>query len=407
MFSVDDVKKFFFALSVKGAYVQTAPSNGRLVGLDPQQFIFSMDATSLYPSAMILNNISEESFYGRIYDEIIVGKFMQLLQATLQQQIAADQAANMIEQAFRMQFAEYAKREKINKQKETVDFNVRYCVYLFTKIAKSGEKFEDILSPKTSRQYRLLKSYLHPILEAITWTSPYNKGYNNTLVNWIFYPDDFDKTIKNAWVIENIYSFKTKLSNYNKQQLIDNILKKYLLNIWGVVFIKHNNLLAEDIKKIIDSMSSRKIIKNEMLVLDQLLVNIVEGNEDARKLAHLLMKKEFNKIDDSLIEAAGIKQIMQDKKIKSVEQLSFAELETSDDVIADSLEIAVAEKDIGQSSRKVFMNSGFGIKGLNSFIFSAPLLGNAITSAGKIYGIKVAQYITSQEIKSRNLTPDL
>ena len=407
MFNVDDIKKFFFALSVKGAYVQTAPSKGRLVGLDPQQFIFSMDATSLYPSAMILSNISEETFYGRIYDDIIVGKFMQLLQAALQQQVAADQAINMVEQAFKMQFTEYAKREKINKQKETVEFNVRYCSFLFSKIVKSGEKFEDILAPKTGRQYRLLKSYLHPILEAITWTSPYNKGYNNTLVNWIFYPDEFDNTVKGAWVIENIYSFKTKLNYYDKQQLIDSVLKKYLLNIWGVLFIKHDNLLAEDIKKIIDSMSSRKIIKNEMLVLDQLLVNIIEGNEDARKLAQLLMKKEFDKIDDSLIEAAGIKQIMQDKKIKSVEQLSFEEIENNNDVITDSLEIAVAEKNIGQNSRKVFMNSGSGIKGLNSFIFSAPLLGNAITSAGKIYGIKVAQNVTSQKIESRKLTPDL
>jgi len=406
-FDMQDIRKFFFALSVKGAYVQTAPQKGRLVGLHPQQFIFSMDATSLYPSAMILNNISEETFYGRVYDETIVSNFMSLLKSTLSNQIDKQQAINMINQAFQMQFAEYGKREKIQKQKETVTFNTEYCTYLFTKLVNSGEQFADILEPKTERQYRLLKSYLHPILEAITWTSPYNRGYNNTIINWVFFPEDFEKQIKGAWVIENIYSFKTKMKYYSKEELVDKFFKKFILNPWGVLFIKHKEKLAEDVKKIIDSMSSRKVIKNEMLVLGQLLVNILEGNDNAKQLANKLMKKDFDSISEKLIEDAGIKKIMQEKKINDIRQLAFEELISLGDILVESLETAITEKNLGQNSRKVFMNSGFGIKGLISFIFSAPLLGNAITSAGKIYGIKVAQNVTAQYIDSRNLAPQI
>ena len=407
MFDIQEIRKFFFALSVKGAYVQTAPAKGRLVGLDPQQFIFSMDATSLYPSAMILNNISEETFYGRVYDEQIVGKLMTLIEATLSKQIPSDQAVSMIEQAFKMQFTAFAKQEKIQKQKDTVAFNTKYCTHLFSRIAYSEEKFEDLLKPKTERQYRLLKSYLHPLLEAVTWTSPYNKGYNNTIVDWVFFPEIFDKQVKGAWVLENLYSFKTSLAYYQKDDLKENIFKNYLLNPWGVLFIKHKDKLAEDIQEIIESMSSRKVIKNEMLVLGQLFANINNGNEHAIRLANFLMLKQFDKIDSKLISDAKIDRVMKEKGIESVEQLSFEELYSLGDVLLDSLSAAITEKNLGQNSRKVFMNSGFGIKGLISFIFSAPLLGNAITSAGKIYGIKVAQNVTAQYIDNRKLSPDL
>ena len=406
-FALQDVRKFFFALSVKGAYVQTAPEKGRLVGLDPQQFLLSIDATSLYPSAMILNNISEETFYGRVYDSVVINKFMSMLEAVLSGQFPIDQAVQAIEQAFKMQFAAYAKQEKISKQKETVKFNTEYCTFLFEKIVRSNEQFNDILQPKTEKQYRLLKSYLHPILESLTWTNPYNKGYNNTIMDWVFFPDDFSKNIKDAWVLENIYSFKTQLVKYNQKDLIDNVLTKYILNPWGILFIKHKEKLAEDVQKIIESMGSRKVIKNEMIVMGQLLANIADGNEHARTMANLLMTKQFNSITKGLIDQAGMTKIMQDKGIKDIKQLSFEELNSVGDILVESLDTARKEKNLGQNARKVFMNSGFGIKGLISFIFSAPLLGNSITSAGKIYGIKVAQNVTSQYMDYRNLVPDI
>lgn len=356
---------------------------------------------------MILNNISEETFYGRVYDNIIVDKFIKLLEASLSGQISADQATDMIQQAFKMQFTDFAKREKIQKQKDTVKFNTDYCTFLFSKIVHSGEQFDNILTPKTERQYRLLKSYLHPLLETITWTNPNNLGYNNTIVNWVFFPEEFEKSIPGAWVLENIYSFKTTLKFQNKQQLADGVFKKYLLNPWGILFIKHKDKLAVDVKRIIDSMASRKIIKNEMIVLGQLLINILAGNDFARKLASMLLMKKFNDISDQLIEDAGIANIMKDKNINSVNQLTFEQINTISDIIIDSLSTGVSERDLGQNSRKVYMNLGFGIKGLISFLFASPLLGNAITSAGKIYGIKTAQNITAQYMEHKNLIPDI
>jgi len=239
----------------------------------------------------------------------------------------------------------------------------------------------------------------------VTWSSPFNKGYNNTIVDYVFFPQQFETRWKGAWVLEKIYSFKTQLRYYSREELTEKVFKNYLLNPWGVLFSKHKDKLAEDVQKIIDSMKTRKEIKNAMLVLEQLFENIVNGNRVARQVALRLMSNDTD-INEAELQDAGIWDTMQKKKVP-VTDLVFSKIQAFEDEILESLETAIQDKDLAQNARKVFMNSGFGIKGLISFIFSAPLLGNAITSAGKIYGIKVAQNVAAQCINARNLAPSL
>ena len=65
-------------LSTKGAYVQKP--NPQIVGRDPRTVIGSQDAKSLYPTIMVLLNIGFDTLKGRFYDEVIVGKFLHMLE---------------------------------------------------------------------------------------------------------------------------------------------------------------------------------------------------------------------------------------------------------------------------------------------------------------------------------------
>ena len=50
---------------------------------------------------------------------------------------------------------------------------------------------------------------------------------------------------------------------------------------------------------------------------------------------------------------------------------------------------------------KVTLNSGYGITGLITFIYSNPLIANSITTCGKIYGIKLFQKCTNDIVGAK------
>lgn len=385
-FSEDDIKQFAFHLNVRGAYVQK-PHRARLVGLENNIIIFSIDATALYPSIMILSNISEETLKHRIYDAVIVEKALVLIEKALKGEVK--NAAAMFTNAIEMQFSTFVKKEKPQKMKETLEFNTKYYSFIFDTIVNSGYSFDDICKPVDEASYHLLKSYLHPLLEALTWTSPYNLGYNRTVVDYVYFNKHFDEKYSNKkfYIIDEIYSTKSSL------RVIDiDILKKeyfghYLLNPYGVMFMKHKDKLADDVAFLTEALDGRSVVKNEMLVLQQLLNNVYEKNSSAYKIMTYLIEDQFDKITEDLMKDAGVYEIYKGKKISDPSKLK---VEKVGDEVA-SLEIAVFMKNLKQSAAKVFANSAFGIKGLLSFLFSAPILGNSITTGGKIYGIRLAQ----------------
>ncbi len=401
-FKVDDIKRFAYHLNVKGAYVQDPGDKPKIRCLSPTQILFSVDASSLYPSSMILSNISEESLYARIFDNIIVSKTIELIKITIDGKLSVDQAVNVFKNAIQMQITGYHKREKPDKMKERLEFNVNYYTYIFQKIVSSGYTFDQICQPVDNRSYYLLKSYLLALLEAISWTSPYNKGYSNTVIDYVFYPDKWDNKYKESgvWVFENIYSTKSTLKFYNQKDFED-LASRYLLNPYGVLFYRHKDKLAKDILFLDNAMAERKIIKNHMIVFDQILSRINDGNNAAKQIANMILEGKQDEITDQMIEEAKIKNVLIEKKTK----ITDLSLQGSGD-IKNILSLKVFALNLRQGAIKVFINSAFGIKGLVSFPFAANVLGNAITSAGKFYGIKTAQNVAHQVIEAYKLMPD-
>ena len=399
MITKDQVKQFTFGIKVRGAYVQQ-PESARLIGIDAHRSIASVDASSLYPSIMILSNISEETLVARLYDLEIVGKFFDLLKQALQADAnTKTQIKHVFADALQQQFQMFVKKEKPAKQKETLQINVEYYSRIFNTIIDSGYSFDQICEPVDDRSYYLLKSYLHPLLEALTWTSPYNRGYNNTLVKRAYFPEAYEK-VKGAWILDNIYSTRTKLIFLDKKAL-DEYLDRYLLNPFGTIFYRHKTKLAQDVHFLMQALDMRSHIKSEMIVLGQLITNIENGNEDALTFAKYLMNQEFDRIDQDLIEKAGLAKILREKKIDDISSLQIV---INDDIIK-SVETTIFFKNLKQLAAKIFANTSFGIKGLLTFQFAAPILGNSITTGGKIYGIKLAQAAAAHVLDKHNRTP--
>jgi hypothetical protein len=405
-FSTQDIRRFSFGIRVRGAYVQQ-PEKSQLVGIEDDIALFSIDASSLYPNIMILNNISEETLQARVYDWNIVNKLLDLMQQLKTNPISREEVKEIIYPALHSQFEAFVKREKPAKQKEVLKFNSNYYTELFCKMIDSSYTFEQICKPIDDESYFLLKSCLHPLLEAISWTSIFNLKYNNTVVDYVFYPDKFERMYSNKtiYIMDNIYSSKTQLLALTKEELVDRYFKKYLLNPHGVLFNKHKDKLARDIAFLKDTLDSRSIIKNIMIVFSQLQENINHGNEAALELAEKLSTGKIDEITPDLVERSDLLRVMSEKKIKDVSQLAFDSIGD----IKQSLNFVIFTNNLKQLAAKVFANSGFGIKGLSSFPFSSPLLGNAITTAGKIYGIKVCQAAAAQTIvqEGKGLTSNL
>lgn len=397
----DIVRQFTFGVKVRGAYVQQ-PERARLVGIKEDVSIFSVDAKALYPSVMIFNNISEETLRGRVYDSVIVSKALDILKKAIEaDENTRKQIKSVFKDALFQQFHMYVQREKPQKMKETLEINSVYYSNLFNTIVDSGYSFKNICEPIDDRSYYLLKSYLHPLLEALTWTSPYNRGYNNTITSYVFFPERFESKIKNAWILQDIYSTKSKLVFVNQQELIEKFFSKYILNPFGTLFETHKNKLANDVKFLKYALENRDAVKGEMIVLSQLYEEIISDNLYAKQLLDLLYNREYDKIDDELIEKSNLKSIMEAKKIDDIRRLSLVPRGSPE----EALILSNFFRNLKQSAAKVFANTSFGIKGLLTFPFAAPVLGNSITTGGKIYGIKVAQYMTADVLDKRLRTP--
>lgn len=400
-YKLDDIRRFSFGIKVRGAYVQQ-PERARLIGIEKNICLFSVDATALYPSITALSNVSESTLQARIYDYVIVHKTIEVIKNMKENGVLPEQAKNIVEGALFQQFQAFVKKEKPQKQKETLDLNVKYYTNLFVKIIKSRLSWQDIFEPKTDEGYYLLKSCLHPLLEAITWTSPYNLGYNNTFVDYVFHPEKFEAEYKNRtfYILDNIYSTKTVLKELTHDEAIEYYFKKYILNPHGVMYIRHKDYTAPDILKLKEALDRRKVIKNTMIVLKQLQENIKNGNDQARVALKILME-DPSLLTPELQEAAQISKIIKDKKIKDLNDLKIDRVGDDD----ESLKMAIFSRNLLQTTLKVFANSSYGILGLSSYPYSSPLLGNSITTAGKIYGIKTCQVAVGQVIEREGNVP--
>jgi len=398
-----DVKELAAHLRTMGAYVQQP--NPQITGLSKYQVIGSQDAKSLYPTIMVLLNIGYDTLRGRIYERKIVGKILKMLRhvhSLQKDEDSIDIALSNFKGAIRNMAKTYHDREKPKPPKEAyVNFSTEFYGECFYKIVTYKGSFDNILNPIDDKSYFMLKSAMYPLFEAMTWMSPHNKGYSKTIVDHVFYNDQFDDNYKDETfiVFEEINSSKTKCKIYNLQEFKDNIASKYILNSYGTYFDKHDDNKSFEVDLILGGMNDRGYVKNQMLIIEAIVENWNKLDQRLQASFILDMEKIDEKIAEEVIELVGDSdpktKAWQLNNLKSI----VFDTQISEDRLKEMLELAAVQRNSKSNGIKVTLNSGYGIYGMPTWVYGNNLIANSITSGGKIYGIKLFQQVASNKLQ--------
>lgn len=413
------IQEFSFHLKTIGAYVQTPiPA---IVGLKDDEAIISVDAKSLYPTEMCNSNIGYDSLYGRIYDTNIVGPtifFIKMIfEKRKQNWNIIYNATDTFKKNLSTMITDYCGRATVKKAGEVKVFGPTYYGNLMLKILSFRGNFENICQPETDQEYILLKSCLFPILEALTWVHKENPGYNRTVCNYMFHYPHFKQTQQNQkfYIFDKINSTHTKFYELNYEQLISYYFTKFNLNPYGTLFYKHYDYKSFEVDNIFRGMDSRKLVKDEMLVL----ASITEHWKNLTSPEKMAFYNTRDKIDAGLAEiiiqkAGDPDEKVRKKQLKSLlginidisgtvdlqKQLTGKETE---DLIKSILGDIIAYKDSHQNGEKVSLNSGYGLYAMVTWDWFQVLVSNSITTAGKITGIKLFQQIASNIMRNERI----
>jgi len=399
-----DIKDLAAHLRTMGAYVQQP--NPQIVGLNNFQVVGSQDAKSLYPTIMVLLNIGYDTLRGRIYESKIVMNAFNMLRNVHSLQHEGpeilDAAWVNFKGALKNLAKSYTEREKLKKSKaEFIKFTIEFYGELFRKIVNYKGPFNNILSPTNDEEYYLLKSCLYPLFEALTWISPHNKGYSNTIVDCVFFNNTFDSKYKDETfiVFEEINSSKTKVKEYSIQEFKENISSKYILNSYGTYFDKHDDNKSFEVDLILGGMSDRGFVKNQMLIIEAIVQNW--SKLDQRIQAAFILDGEH--LDETI--AIEVIDLVGDSdpgtkawQLKNLKSIKFETIVDPEKLNA-RLELAASQRNSKSNGIKVTLNSGYGIYGMATWIYGNNLIANSITSGGKIYGIKLFQQVASNKLK--------
>lgn len=402
-FKQKDIKEFALHLKTLGAYVQQPKP--QVVGLSRTQVVGSQDAKSLYPTIMALLNIGYDTLRGRIYDWRIVGQVFLIMSNISKEKHTNKDAVKFGTENFRGAFnnimKNYANRVKFKESKnKSIEFNTAYYTMMFNKIV-SYHTFENILQPKTDEEYYLLKCNLYPLLEALTWVSVHNKGYNKTVIDYTFYNNTFESKYKNNQFlfIHDINGSKTALYVMDYTNFKDYILSNYVLNPYGTYFDTHDNNKSFEVDLILDGMSDRGFVKNQMLILNAITENWNKLNIVQQKAFILDNEHLDENIAKEVIALVGDSdEHIRSKQLKSLLSIKF-ETYVTEETIKKRLKLRSSQRDSKSNGIKVTLNSGYGIYGMVTWVYGNNLIANSITTGGKIYGIKLFQQLASNKLK--------
>jgi len=404
-----EIKKYGAWLRVQGAYVGEPTPD--IYGLAENEVISSNDATSLYPTSEILSNIGYETLYGRVYDAGVLDNLINLFKAIEKNRDRGEavitQASQAFSSAIKNLIKNYTKRKSVQNKKEFTDLNEKAMMNFFYNISEFLLKkdLERIFKPETDYEYFLLKSNLFPLFESINWLSDKNKGYSEVIVDYVFHQSTFDSKYGNKKLVifTDINSTKTQCHYLNVNEIRE-IFKTKLLNPYGTLYLKHKEKLAYTVSENIKGLKRRKKVKNTMLCLEGIIdgwnkltdeeIKIFIRNDKKFKLTEEEISKIFIKIDERDFEKK------KDWRISSLIDFEFdGPLTTPDEVFAFIL-LRAQQLNSTQLGIKVTLNSGYGITGLITYIYSNILIANSITTCGKIYGIKLFQKCTNEILDS-------
>lgn len=391
-------KKYSWHLKVPGAYVQD-PTPG-VYGLEDNKVINSNDASALYPTVTVFSNISPETMYARLYDIGTIKNIIGLIEKafTLKKTIGVGNVINQVlpnfKNALEVLLKNYFKRHSVDNKANALEFSLEYYPRLLKQILSYPGELKNIYHPKTDEEYMLLKSCFFPLIESIHHLSPQNRGYNQIIIDWIFDPDHFEKVKGPFYIFDNYNSTKFNFRIIDKETLINEYFKHYILNPYGSMFYKHDYHLAFEVQEIIKGLNDRRIVKNKMLVLNAINSNFNKAESFIKEIflgkkVEYLSEDEVNTILDLIGDTEN-----REKRIASLTDIQFGKIYQTIEELMYDWKIMEEQFDSYQKAIKVTLNSGYGILGLITFAYSDPICGASITTAGKIFGIKTFQAVS-------------
>ncbi len=390
----ETIKKFAFHLKTLGAYVQQPEP--AVVGLGENIVIASNDAAALYPTVGIFSNLGYDTLRDRVYDASIVRQIVNLLKNVFKSKDTNPQVIDSAIFGFRNALlgtlTEYFKRKSVPNKKESRDFTLLYYPILLERILRYEGTLEEIFEPKTDEQYYLLKSCLYPLLETVSWLSSQNRGYSQTIVDYIFFNEIFDNKYKEFFIMREINTTKTKFEIVDLKA-VKELFGKRILNSYGVLYNLHKDKLSYDVEILQDSLRKRRVVKNQMLVLEAVKAQYVNLSNDIQTYFYnphngkYLSREQANEILEMIKDDQP-----RENRINSLTEIEF-DL-NKDNKVLPFIELRTTQLNVLQLGIKVSMNSSYGIFAMPTWVFANPLIGNSFTNAGKIYGTKLFQAVS-------------
>lgn len=418
-----DIKEFAFHLRTIGAFVQTPiPS---VVGLPLNHVIGSVDAKSLYPTIMGNGNIGYDSLFGRVYDASIVGSTIGYIKMIFARKASDPTIVKKGYDKFKSNLLQsvssFTSRKKVKSAAKLKAFTPDYYGQLFLQIISYQGQFENICNPQTDTEYILLKSCLFPILEAITWMHSDNRGYNNTLCDYMFNQVNFEQNYKDTtfYVFDNVNSTRTKFREFAYPVFKEYYLTKFNLNPYGTLFYRHYDFKSFEVDNIFRGMSSRKTVKDQGLILKAICEHWDELTKPETMSFYDTQEKIENKFAESIIQKVGdLDPKKRNSQLKSLTGIDFNIKNIVDkrqELTGRELEYLIKVeltgiyeyKDSYQNGEKTSLNSGYGLFAMVTWDWFQVLVSNSITTGGKIAGIKLFQQIASNIMRNERISKNI
>ncbi len=402
----EDIKKFAWHLKTMGGYVQEPKA--AVVGLDENTVIASNDAAALYPTTGIYQNLGYDTLRDRIYDAGIVKQIVKLIESVFKSRDTnpgiIDSALFGFKNALTGTMSEYFKRKSVPNKREAKEFTIEYYPILLERILRYKGSIEDIYHPQTDKQYYLLKSCLYPILETVTWLSSQNRGYNQTIVDFIFFNDSFDS--KYSAGSNKFYVFREINTTKTSFEILDltetrKLFSTRVLNSYGALYDLHANNLSYDVEILQDSLSRRRVVKNQQLVLEAVIAQYVNLPDSIQEYFYNPESEDGLHLSER--QADEILTTIKDDQPREYRIASLTGVEfncSPDNKTLPFMKLRASQLAVLQLGIKVSVNSGYGVFAMPTWVYASPLIGNSFTNAGKIYGTKLFQAVSINILES-------
>ena len=226
-----------------------------------------MDATALYPSMIRQNNISFNTFFGKIIDPTTY-KFINLLIDCM------DNGKKLPPQIYSQigDFSKkYARRSKAQNMGKTTQIVYFITVYLIHKLINSKRRLTDIFNNSCQEEYIILKNYFITLIDLITDIVDKSKEYNTFAYNYLL-NNEFNSDY--VYIIENINEPNICIKKILSEN-IDQYLKSnnVCLSLSGCLFYTHE----KEIGLFSDFLKTMKSKRNEYKAKRN---TFKEGSED-------------------------------------------------------------------------------------------------------------------------------